>query len=93
MNEKSHENILVHDISQKDFIGAKPLRIRFDKVNGFMRVYNTPKYLVLFGAQKFDFIYNRIGYLIEVKSGISFFSYFYSYDPLLLEKNCLFKMI
>ena len=37
-NEKSYENILVYDISYRTLIGAKPLCIRFDKVDGFIRV-------------------------------------------------------
>ena len=56
MDEKSHKNTLVYDISYKTFIGAKPLRIRFDKVDGFIRVYNGARYLVLFGVEKYGFI-------------------------------------
>ena len=37
MNEKSFI-ILVYDISYKTFFGVKPLRIRIDKVDGFVRV-------------------------------------------------------
>ena len=48
----------------KILIGVKPLRIRFNKINGFFRIYNRTRYLVLFGDRKFDFIYNRITYLI-----------------------------
>ena len=29
--------------------GAKPLHIRFNKIGGFIRVYNGTRYLVLFG--------------------------------------------
>ena len=41
---------------KKNFIGAKPLRIRFDKVDGFIRVYYGTKYLISFGGEKHDFI-------------------------------------
>ena len=41
---------------KKNFIGAKPLRIRFDKVDGFIRVYYGTKYLISFGGEKYDFI-------------------------------------
>ena len=34
--ENSYETILIYDISYKTFIGAKPLRIRFDKDDGFI---------------------------------------------------------
>ena len=50
-------------------IYAKPLRIKLDKIDGFIRVYDGTRYLVLFGSEKHDFIYNRIRYLISVKSG------------------------
>ena len=52
---------------------VKSLRIRFDKIDGFLRVYDGTRYLVLFGAEKYDSIYN-IRYLIEVKGGIYIFS-------------------
>ena len=35
INERTYENILVYDISYKTLIGAKPLQIIFDKVDGF----------------------------------------------------------
>ena len=37
LDEKSYGNILVYDISYKILIGAKPLRIRFDKIGGSVR--------------------------------------------------------
>ena len=66
------ENILVYNILYKTSTGAKPLRIRFDKIDGFIRVYNGTRYLVLFEGEKYDFIYNRIRYLIGVKSGVTY---------------------
>ena len=70
------------------------LRIRFDKINGFIRVYDRTKYLVLFGLEKYDAIYNRIRYPIGLKCGIIYiFSYNYakikidSNDDLPLEKT------
>ena len=57
MNEKSYENILVYDISYKTLIGAKLLRISFEKINGFIRVYDQTRYLVLFGPEKYDTIF------------------------------------
>ena len=72
LDEKSHKNILVYDISYETLIRAKSLRIRLDKVNRFIRVYNGTRYLVIFGGEKCDFIYNRIRYVIGVKSGIKY---------------------
>ena len=34
------------------WIGEKPLRIRFDKVDGFVRVYDGYRYKVLFCPEK-----------------------------------------
>ena len=43
----------------------------FDKVDGFITVYDGTRYLVLFGPEKNDAICNRIRYLISQKSGIT----------------------
>ena len=67
INEKSYKNILVYEISYKTLIGAKPLRIRFDKVDGFIKVSDGTTYLVLFDPEKYDAIYNNIRYLIRQK--------------------------
>ena len=37
LEEKSHENILVYDISYKTLVSGTPLRIRFNKLDGFNR--------------------------------------------------------
>ena len=38
IDEKRHENNLIYDISYKTLIGPKPLQIRFDKKDGFIRI-------------------------------------------------------
>ena len=53
-------------------IDPKLLQIRFDKIDGFIRVYDGTRYLVLFGSEKYDSIYNRIRYLISVKSSLTY---------------------
>ena len=92
LDQKSYENIQVYNISQKTLIGATYLRIKFDKVDGFIRVGN--RCLVLFGPENYDVIYNRITYLISHKSDITYVSsHSYvritinSYDYLPLEKT------
>ena len=40
IDEKSSGNYLVYKISYKTLIGAKPLCIRFNKIEGFIRVYD-----------------------------------------------------
>ena len=76
INEKSYENILIYDISYKTLINSKPLRIRFFKIDGFIRIYDGTRYLTLFGSEKGDAICSRIRYFISLKSGITYiFSY------------------
>ena len=38
LDKKLYENISVYDISYKTSTSSKPLRIRFDKIDGFIRV-------------------------------------------------------
>ena len=40
IDEKSHENILIYGISYKTLVGSIPLRIKFDKIDGFIRIYD-----------------------------------------------------
>ena len=100
INEKSYENISVYNISYKTLVGDKLLRIMFDKIDGFIKIYDGTRYLVLFRAKKYDFIYNRIRYLIRLKSGITYIvSHNYakikvdSYDSLPLEKTLTFHKV
>ena len=53
-------NILIYKNSYKILIDTKPLLIRFDKVDGFIRVYGGTRYLVLFGDEKYVLIYKII---------------------------------
>ena len=71
MDEKSCVNILIYDISHKTSIGGKPLRIWFKKRDGVIKIYHGIRYLVLFGSEQYNAIYNRIKYLISKKSGIT----------------------
>ena len=75
-------------------IGPKLFRIRFDKIDGSIRIYDGIRYLVLLGPEKYDAIYNRIRYLISLKIGITYvFSLYFAkikvdcYDFLPIEKN------
>ena len=60
---------MIYDISYKTLIDPKPLRIRFDKIDGFMRIDDGTRYLTLFHSEKYDPIYNKIR---SLKSGITF---------------------
>ena len=72
IDEKSHENILMYDISYKTLIGVKPLHNRFNKIDGIIRTYDGSRHLTLFGSGKYDAIYDKIIYLISIKSGITY---------------------
>ena len=78
IDEKSHENIVIYDISYKTLIESKPLRIRLKKIDGFIRTHDGIRYLTLFGSEKNDVFKNKIRYLTTLKSGITyiFSSYF-----------------
>ena len=103
MDEKSYENILSCNISYKTLIDAKPLHVRFNKTDGFIRVYDEKRYLLLFGSGEYDSIYNRIRYLISIKRGITYVvSQNYAtvkshivdlYNSLPLEKTILFHNV
>ena len=74
--------------------------IRFDKIDGFIKVYDGPIYFVLFESEKYDFIYSRIRYLLGLKICITYvISHNYakikvdSYDLLPLEKIMTFHNV
>ena len=46
--------------------------IRFTKIDGFIRVYDGTRYLVLFGSERYNAIYDRIDYLINKKSDVEY---------------------
>ena len=70
-HEKSYQNILIYNILYKNLICEKPLRIKFNEVDGFIRVYDGTTYLVLFVSEKFYCIYNKFRYLSAKKGGIT----------------------
>ena len=66
------KNILICDVSYKTLTDAKSLCIMFDKTDVFIRDYSGNKYFVVFGLEKYDVIYDRIIYLIGLKSSITY---------------------
>ena len=91
LDEKSNGNILVYNISNKTLIGAKPLHIRFDKIDGFIRVYDRTR--VYDVTERYD--------LIGIKNGIMFHAALRfilcfkidSYDSLPLGKTLTFHNV
>ena len=78
LDQGGYENNLVYVISYKNLIAAKPFLIKFNKIDGFIRVYEEKRYLVLFDSIplfesiQYGTIYNRIRYLISQKKGMLF---------------------
>ena len=68
---EKYENILIYGISYKTSAVIKPLRIKFDKIVGVIKLHDGIRYLVLFDYGWSDKICNRIKYLISEKSGIT----------------------
>ena len=97
LDERSNKNILTYDISYKTFMGTNPLRIKFDEIDGFIKVYDGIRNLVLFGPKRYNAIYDRINYLISEKSDITqninhnvAKIRIYSYNPLTIVKTLTF---
>ena len=53
-------------------MGAKPLHIRLDRIDGLLKIYDGTRYLVLFGSERYDAIYNNIRCLIREKNSITY---------------------
>ena len=77
------DNILINKkLIQKYFVlwyyiqnlfSSKPLHIRFDEVDDIIRVYDGIRYLILFGSEKYDSIYNIIRHLRSQKMILQIF--------------------
>ena len=81
---------MIYDISYKNLIDAIPLRIRFDKIDGFIIIYDGTRYLTLLDQKNVKLFTTKKSYnLIGQKSGITnIFSHYFekinidSYDSL-----------
>ena len=60
---------MIYDISYKTLIGPKSLGIRFDQIDGFIRIYDGTR--SLFGSKNYDVVYNKIRYLKSKRQYIS----------------------
>ena len=78
---------MIFKISHKTLTGSKPLRIRFYKGDGFIRIFDGTRYLTFFSSEKYDAIYNKIRYFINLKSVEIEVD---SYDSLPMEKSIAF---
>ena len=96
--KKNYDKILIYDISYKTLTVPKPLRIRFEKIDEFVKTHNGIICLVLFDYGWFNKIYDRIKYLISEKRGFTdSISHNFgkpridSYNSLSIEKNTDFS--
>ena len=69
--EQKNKDILIYDISYNTSTGAKPLRIRLNKIHGFIKIHHKIRSLVLFDYRYCDKIYDKINYFISEESGIT----------------------
>ena len=58
--KEKHGNIFIYEIPYKTLMGAKPLRIRFNEIDGFINTHNGIRCLVLFDNGWFDKICDNI---------------------------------
>ena len=65
---------MIYNISDKTLIHLKPFLVGFDNIDGFIRNCDGARYLTSFGYEKYVAIYNRISYLISLKSGMAYIS-------------------
>ena len=85
------DNIL---IDEKSYESVWFITFHTKHAEGFIRIYDGTRYLVLFDPEKYDSIYNRIRYFISQSNGLTYVvvSHNYtrikidSYDFLPLEK-------
>ena len=81
---------MIYNISYENLIGPKSLRIRFDKINEFIGIYDETRYLTLLGSENYDSIYSRIKYLISLKISVTYiFLTIWQESTLILMIPCL----
>ena len=77
LDEKLYENILVHNVLYKKCMDAKPLHIRFDKVDRIIKIYDWIRYLELsdscnevyyeINSRIYKELFDKVNYLISGK--------------------------
>ena len=78
---------MVYDISRKTLLRLKPLLVRFDEVDEFIRGFDGARYLALFGSGKHDAIYNRLDILYLKKVALQTFLF------IIMQKSKLIHLI
>ena len=71
-SNKTYKNTLTYSWHFiKNFYGCKTIAYLVRKIDGFTKIYDGIRYLVLFASERFNAIYNSIKHLISEKSGIT----------------------
>ena len=73
LDKKSYKNVLIYKLLYKKFIDAKLFPIKFNKVDGLIKIYNGIRYLELSNSYDTNYrvynkIFDEINYLITEKS-------------------------
>ena len=73
LDKKLYKNVLIYKLLYKKFIDAKPFPIKFNKVDGLIKIYNGIRYLELSNSYDTNYrvynkIFDEINYLITEKS-------------------------
>ena len=72
LDKKSYKNVLIYKLLYKKFIDAKLFPIKFNKVDGLIKIYNGIRYLELSNSYDTNYrvynkIFDEINYLITEK--------------------------
>ena len=86
IDKKPYENILIYNISYKALIDRKPLCIWFNKIDGFIRIYDGTRYLTLFDSEKNMTLFATKLDTLSAKKMTSHIFFLGSYDSLPIEK-------
>ena len=69
--KEKYDNMLIYDISYKTSMSANPMHVSFDEIDGFIKIHDGIRFLVLFDCSWCDKICDCIKYLISEKNGIT----------------------
>ena len=81
----------IYNISYKILIDSKPWRIRFDKIDGIISVYDEARFLTSFGLEEYEAINNIMRYLTKIEMSIKWHDIYFFLT--ILQKSKLILMI
>ena len=66
LDKKSYKNILIYDITYKNFKGKKALRIMFIRVRGLIKIFNGIRYSEVFESNNEFIIEIILEYIMQL---------------------------